>query len=201
MLTRLASASRSPDFAGGLAQVGIAVKPGDSVLQLIAQVGDRVRVEVQEMPGSGSFGDIAVLALRQALMETVGAQGNSLFQSTVDDLALQFRRHSTAAQFGELSERFFGAFMSRTMRFYIDRALMQSIGDGPLQSLADAGTFAAAIDDHARITARIVERFGAEWFSKHHWESEGAIDRAEAQAFTAHALTKLRGALKRGTEA
>jgi hypothetical protein len=201
LLTRLASASRSDDFAGNLAQLGIAIHPGDSTLQLIAEVSDRVRVELEGLPGAGSFGDIAALALRQALMETVGLQGTPLFSSGVDDLARQFRRHSTAAQFGELSERFFGAFVARTLRFYIERALMQTVGSGPLQTIADAGAFSMAIEDHARATARIVERFGAEWFSKHHWQSGGTIGRDEARAFTAYALTKLRAALKRSAEA
>lgn len=201
LLTRLASASRSEDFTGSLAQLGIAVKPNDSALQLIANVSDRVRVELQDQPGAGSFGDMAALALRQALMETVGAQGTPLFSSGVDDLARQFRRHTTASQFGELSERFFGAFMARTLRFYVERALMQTVGSGPLQTIADAGAFSSAIDDHARTTALVVERFGADWFSKHHWESGGQIGRDEAQAFTAYALTKLRGALKRSAEA
>jgi hypothetical protein len=201
LLTRLASASRTDDFAGNLARLGIAVRPGDSALQLIAEVSDRVRHELQDLPGAGSFGEMAGLALRQALMETVGAQGVPLFTSGVDDLARQFRRHSTAAQFGEMSERFFGAFMARTLRFYIERALMQTVGDGPLRTIADAGEFASAIDAHARATAKVVELFGAEWFSKHYWHSDGAIGRDEAQAFTAHALTKLRGALKRSAEA
>lgn len=201
LLTRLASASRGDAFVEDLRQLGIAVRPTDSTLQFIARVADRARVELNGFPESGPFGEMASLALRQALMETVGTQRRSLLGSSVEDLADAFRRHTTASQFGELSQRFFGSFMARTLRFYVERALMQSVGAGKLATVSEASDFSAALDLHARAAARIVEDFAAAWYSKKHWEREGYIGRDDAQAFTAHALTKLRGELKRGAVA
>ncbi len=58
-----------------------------------------------------------------------------------------------------------------------------------------AGAFADALDRHARATARVVERFAAEWYDTHDWASGGAITRDESQCIVAYALTKLRRAM------
>lgn len=193
LLTRLASAARGPDFLADVAQLGVPAQPDDTVLTFIARVSDRARVELNRYPESGPYGEIASLALRGALAETVGTAGRSHFGSSLEDLEAAFRRHSTAAQFGELAHRYFAEVYARTLRFYVDRALSTSVRPGGgLASIADARQFGEALDRHARQSARIVERFGAEWFVKHHWSSGGAISREEAGRFTAHALTKLR---------
>ena len=195
LLTRLASAARNENFAGDLDRLGISVQPRDGMLALLSQVSDRTRQELSGFPESGPFSDIAATALRTSLVETVGTQNLTLFGSSVDDLAGAFRRHSTAAQFGELATRFFGAFYARTLRFYIDRALPSSIGGGGLVTFTDAEQFRTALDRHAMESARIVERFAGEWYIKHHLAADGRISRDDAQAFTAHALRKLRSEL------
>ena len=206
LLTRLAAASRGDEFQDDLIRLGIEVNEGEHVLSLLsrindgehvlsllARINDRVTDELAQFPESGPFSDISSLAVRRALTDTLGAQNLSLFGSTVDDLAGAFRTHSSAAQFGELATRFFGDFYARTLRYYIDRAIPASLtADGGLQSIGDAQVFSAALDRHARESARIVERFASEWFVKHHGLHGGPISREEVERFTAHALRKLR---------
>jgi hypothetical protein len=195
LLTRLASAARSADFTNELSFLGLQVKDGQPMLSLLAQVGDRTRLELEQFPQSGPFSDIAVQALHVALVDSAGSYTPSLLGSTVDDLAMVFRRHSTASQFGELATRFFGAFYGRTLRYYIDRAIPTALGGGGLTTLNDAQAFRQSLDRHARESAKIVERFAAQWYLKHRLASDGRISRDEAQRFTAHALTKLRAEL------
>lgn len=197
LLTRLAAAARGPDFQETVAQLGVPAQPGDTALQFVSRVADRTRIELDQHPESGPFGDMAALALRRALSETVGTQGRSLLGSSLDDLELAFRRHSSAAQFGELSQRFFGDFMARTLRFYIDRELPHAIGGGGLPTIGASSDFTEALDLHTRQTARIVEGFATGWYSKHNWETMGAIGRDDAEGFVAHALSKLRSELRR----
>jgi len=197
MLTRLASAARGPDFHADVALLGLSVRPEDHVLSLLAKVSDRVREELVKFPESGPFGDFSALALRSTLTQTLGAQNLPLLGSSVEDLARVFHRHSSATQFGELATRFFGDFYTRTLRYYIDRAIPTSLGpDGGLGSLADAERFRFALDLHARESARIVDRFAAEWFVKHKGTHGGAISREDVQGFSAHALRKLRKELQ-----
>lgn len=195
LLTRLAGAARGPDFLDETARLGVPAAPGDSALAFVARVTDRARVELNGHPESGPFGELASLALRRALTETVGTEGRSLFGSSLEDLEGAFRRHSTAAQFGELSRRFFGDFFARTLRFYVERELSHHVGGGPLATVADAGAFTEALDRHARESAAIVEGFAAAWYSKRHWEREGHIPLEDARGFVAHALRKLRSEL------
>jgi hypothetical protein len=58
-------------------------------------------------------------------------------------------------------------------------------------------TFTAALDTYARESARIMERFGQDWYSKHNWEASGRISQDEAQGFVGYAMRKLRGELVR----
>jgi hypothetical protein len=43
-----------------------------------------------------------------------------------------------------------------------------------------------------------METFAADWYAKHNWEAKGEVSKAEAQAFVAVALRKLRAELKLG---
>lgn len=199
LLVRLAEAARGPDFLADATRLGVPASPGDTALAFVARVADRARVELNAHPESGPFGELASLALRRALTETVGTEGRSLFGSSLEDLEGAFRRHSTPVQFGELAKRFFGDFYARTLRFYVERELQNRVGGGALPTVAAANGFADALDLHARETARIVEGFAAAWYGKRHWESGGAIGQDETQGFVAHALTKLRKELEVGT--
>jgi hypothetical protein len=195
LLVRLAEAARGPDFVEGAARLGVAVRTDAAALAVIAGVADRARVELNAYPESGPFGEIASLALRRALTETVGTESRSLFGSSLEDLERAFRRYSSPAQFATLARRFFGDFYGRTLRYYVERELPNRIGGEGFPTIADANAFADALDLHARVTARVVERFAADWYDKHHWEAGGAISREESQRFVAHALTKLRSGL------
>jgi hypothetical protein len=192
---RLAGAARTESFAAALHQLGIPAQPDDTALQFVARVADDTRVELNRFPQSGPFGEMAALALRQSLRETVGTQGRSLFGSSLEDLEHAFQLRSSAGQFGELAKRFFGDFMARTLRYYVDRALPAAVGGGGLTSAGDTAAFTAAMDLHARQTADVVKVFAAQWYSKQHWQHLGQVSKADADRFVAHALKKLRLAL------
>ncbi|MGH2535107.1 MAG: hypothetical protein ACRDJW_22825 [Thermomicrobiales bacterium] len=196
LLVRLAAA-RGDNFAGEVAQLGIPARRDDAALQFVARVADHTRVELNRYPQSGPFGEIAALALRAALRETVGTEGRSLFGSPLEDVERAFRRHSSEAQFGDLARRFFADFTARTLRFYVDRELAHAVGGGGLATARETGEFSAALDLHARQTAKVVELYAARWYAKKHWERLGAIEIDDTQAFVAHALDKLQASLKR----
>ena len=195
LLTRLASAARGPDFLDGVARLDVPARPDDTALQFVARVADRARGELARHPESGPFGEMASLALRRALAETVGTEGRSLMSGSLEDLERAFRRHSTDRQFGDLTARFFGGFVAQVLRFYVDRELPHAVGGGGLPTIGASSGFAAALDLHARQTARAVEPFAVGWYSKKNWETLGAIGREDAQGFVAHALQKLRASL------
>jgi hypothetical protein len=199
LLTRITWAARGSTFIEDLSDLGIKIDRPGSALAFMAQVTDRARDELYRHPESGPFSELASLALRRALSETVGQQGPSLFGSSVDDLQRACRTYSTRAQFGSLARRFFGDFLARTLRYFVDRELSNHVGGASrLSNVAESLEFTQALDSYARQSARIVEQFSAGWYSKHNWESRGEVSRDEAQGFTAYALRKLRMELKHG---
>ena len=186
LLTRLAAASREPDFAAALGALGL-TPSGETALAFVAHVSDRVRGDLARYPESGPFSELASLALRRALSETIGQHGRSLFGSSLEDVQHAFRSHSTPARFGDLAQRFF-----------IDRELSNHVGaDHALSGIDASRTFTTELDVYTRQSARIMEEFAASWYSKHNWETHGQISREEAQGFVAIALRKLRMELTR----
>jgi hypothetical protein len=200
LLTEVASAARSDDFTGELNRQGIDAQPTDTAIALVAKIADHVRFTTRDHAGNGHYVEIAALALRQALTETVLREGPSLFASDANDVQRAFRTYSTTARFSELSRRFFANFMSRTLRGIVDRELAMHVGGKGIPSNQAASEFLSALDKHAWETAYIVEDFAGKWVSKRNWETQGQISLEDAQRFMAVALQKLRSELKSGAD-
>ena len=196
LLTRITQAARSQGFSAALAEIGLDTRDGEPVLSFISRVSDLARQETVHHRDSGHFAELASLALRRALTETVGQQGGSLFGSSIDDLQSALRAYSTDRSFGQVSRRFFADFMARTLASFVERELANHVGSGHgLRSLDQSREFSAALDLHTRQSARIMEDYAAGWYSKHNWVTRGQISREEAQGFVAIALRKLRSEL------
>ena len=198
LLTRITQAARTQDFPAALAEIGLDAREGEPVLSFISRVSDIARQEVVHHRESGHFAELASLALRRALTETVGQQGGSLFGSSVEDLRSALRAYSTDRSFGQVSRRFFGDFMARMLASFVERELANHVGAGHgLRSLEQSRDFSDALDLHTRQSARIVEDFASGWYGKHNWESKGQISREDAQGFVGVAMRKLRMELTR----
>ena len=198
LLTRVTWAARSDSFVEQLRSFGLDVEDASSTLAFVASLTDLARGELSRHPESGPVSELASLAMRRALSETIGQQGRTLFGSTLSDLQLALRTYSTKERFGELAQRFFGDFLSRTLRSHLDREIPNLVGVSPgLRSVEDSADVLAAIDLHARQSAAILRDFSGGWFSLHNWESGGQISEEETSGFVAYALQKLRSELKR----
>ncbi len=198
LLTRITAASRQDDFSQALASLGLPAPSDGLALSYIAQLSDQTRNELSPDIESGPFGELASLALRRALSETVGVRGRSLFGSSIEDLQEAFRAHSSPGRFGELARRFFGDYFARTLSYFLEHELSNQVGAGhQLRTIDDSQEFVKALDVYTRESSRIVEEFAAGWYSKHNWETGGAISLAETRGFIAVALRKLRMELRR----
>ena len=163
-LVRLMAAARGDDFAGELRRLGLPSDGGGSSIAFLAGVADSVRRESADAADGSMAGEIAGLALRRALMETVGTQATSMFGSTVDDLQAAFRAHAKERQFGEVSRLFFGDFLARVLRGALDREAPRLLG------AAESEAMLQQVDVHARQSAVIVRDFAGEWLSKKRYE-------------------------------
>lgn len=168
LLARVATAARSDDFVTEAGHLGLTVRGDASALSLIAQLNDLVRIQIERNPHSGPFAEIASLALRRALVETIGTTQASLFGSTVQDLEQAIRQQTTDRAFGDLTRRFFGDYLARTLRFYLDKELPFHIGaNSGFPDIAASASFVDELDTYCRQSARIVEGFASDWLSKY----------------------------------
>jgi hypothetical protein len=86
LLARVTEAARGPEFVSVLAELGIEAQEGQSTIGFISRVSDRAREEAARHPESGPFAELASLALRRALSETVGQEGRPFLSTALKDL-------------------------------------------------------------------------------------------------------------------
>jgi hypothetical protein len=197
LLVRLASAAQRPNFEESIARLGLDPRASSSVIGFLAQISARVRAELEDQPGSGPFGELAMHALARTLAETIGMQ-STLLTSGLDDVERAFRSVSTPTALGSLVARFFGEFLARVLRFYVDRVLPLKVGTTTaLSTIHQSELFVQDLDAYARIVASSVRTFAGEWFDLHHWQSDGAISRDTTTGFVAHSLDKMQFVLLR----
>jgi len=193
VLLQLANAAEHGDIASELRRQGVEVTADMPALAALAELGDRMR---ESAPSIDHYGDFASLAMRRALIETVGAQGPSLFGSTVEQLGEGFRRWTGGEQFGRLTKLFFGDFIARSLHAAVDRELAKHVGgEEAFGDAAQSRAFSDALDRYARETANIVQRFAVEWYALHHRRRKESLGQWHARGFSAVALQKLRSDL------
>jgi hypothetical protein len=193
ILTRIAWASHGPNFHAELVSLGLRASGDTSTVAFISELSDRIRERNAASVESGHFSELSSLALRRALLETVGEQSRSLFGSNLDDLQIAFRRYSTRTGFGVIAHRFFADLLTRTVRSVVDRELPNVVGDArALRNIGESEEFLTGLDTYSRQASRIMQGFAEGWYSKHNWESKGQITLDESRGFVAYALRKLR---------
>lgn len=193
LLTKITWSARKGDFLIGLEEIGIDVANSQSALNLISTISDQVRDQAKQYGGSSTFREMANLALKQALSETIMAYTPNLFGSTLDDIQSSCRKYSSKKQFGLLSRRFFSSFFDRFLRYFVDKEVSNHIGPGrSLHSLSDEKIFTDALRLYAWQSSKIVEDYASGWYSKQNWETEGHISISDAKRFMAYALEKFK---------
>jgi len=197
LLARIAAASRAPGFLTTLVELGIAVTPETSAIELIGLVSDRLDSVLARMGAPIMVADFSAQAVTAALAETVGRTQPRLFDTTASALQDAVRAYATPARFGDLAQIFFGDFMSRTLTGIVDRALPGHIGGGGgVVTVAESREVLAALDAHSRETASVVRDFAGQWLDARVWDVEGNISRDHARGFVGQAVQKLRSAFK-----
>jgi hypothetical protein len=196
VLLRLASASDRDGIGAELGALGVDAGPDVPLLRVLADLGDEVRAAPGAGREAGHFRDMAGLALRRSLLETVGEQGPALFGSTIEQLQEGFRRWSAAEQFGRLTRVFLGDFLARVLHAAVDRELSNHVGrDGSFGDAGESRAFDDALDRYGRESAAIAERFATEWYAKRRWQEKATFTERDAVRFTAVALRKLQSDL------
>ena len=194
LMTQVALASRTTDWASTLGKHGIRVDQGSTVFDLTAQLQNAIDHYVSRNPsGATDLSEIAQQSAGEAITSLTGPRTASLFADD-PDARDAIRPLSTKKGFGELGQRFFGTFIARFLNFYLSRATAAAIGGPRLRDLGDLAEFNRSLRAHCNQSARIVRDFCGEWYSK--TEFQKGINLENTSGFLAVAFTKLRSELK-----
>jgi len=193
LLTQIALAAREEDWRPRLRRLGIRLSENDSLFALTSQL-QRVVDDHLELHGPPTdVSEMAQQAAGEAIAALAGPNARTLFGSGSNELQDAVRQLSTKVGFSRLGQRFFGAFMTRFLNFYLSRTTA-----GRLGGANEVSQFNDALATHCQQSAKIVHDFCGEWYSKMEWEK--GIDPQNSNGCVAVALRKLRDELKKQRE-
>jgi hypothetical protein len=194
LLTRVAQASRSPDWQQLLRSHGLELRPDSTVFDLTTEFQEAVDRYVSTTGRSTDIAEIAQKAAGEALLERIGERAETLFGNSGEELRNAIRGVSTKAGFGDLSRSFFASFLSRHLNFYLSRITAAELGAGVMNGLKDITEFNRALKQHCYESAAIVHDFLGEWYSKA--EYHGGVTQQTAAGAAAVALQKLQAEIR-----
>ncbi len=196
LLVRIPLAARSPDFAAELRRCGMGVPDRPELLDISVALGTAVDAALPGGKGRTDLGEMAQNAAVEAVNATVGPKAATLWGSGPDEVRAAFASLATEAQFGAFARRFFARFSFKCLSYFLSKALPGQTGEGKrFPTVAAQTRFTDALRTHCWESARIVEDFAGEWFSKNRFEADGEITREKTRNFLGYAV-----AAKLGTE-
>lgn len=198
LLLRLPLAARGDHFVHELRRLGVDVSDAPGLPDLMAAVAEAIDRRLPNNRGRTDLAEMAQSAAVESLSTLLGERLRGLFDTTPDEVQAELARLDTAKQFGGLAREFFARFTVRVVGYFLDRTLAEQTGDGErFRTFPQQQRFTDALDTHCRETAKILEAYAGDWLKKHEWETKGDIERSQAEAFTAYAMTKLVCELRR----
>jgi hypothetical protein len=201
LLTQIPLAARSPNFAEDLRQLGLRVDDHPSLMAVAAAFSDAVDRHARDRGGRSDLGEMAQMAAVEGLMATVGPTLPSLFEPGPGDVQRAIGRLAGGDRFGTLAHAFFGRLTERSLDYYLGRELASHIGPG--KRFADdrgRAKFDAALAQHCRETARIVEEFAGGWYGENVYQGDGLTPDITGR-FAPIAFKKIRAELRKRRDA
>lgn len=196
VLTRLTWHARGSAFIPDLQRDGIVVSPETDGLRFIAQLSHVAAREAKNRGEPSAFTEIAVRAFRDTVHAAVLDRSQTLFGTSTETVQDAFGQVSTKTEFGRLSRTFFGSIYAGVLQYIASKETSQHVGPGRrFASSSDAHAFEQQLRVYADESAKIVEAYSGEWYSKHNWLRD--LTPSRTQLFVTHALTKLRNEVAR----
>ena len=195
LLTQIVLAARESNWEQRLETVGIHLSEDSSLFDFTTEIHDAIDGYLTSHGPPTDLSEMAQQAAGQAIAELAGPNATTLFGSGPAELHSALRRLSTKAGFARLGQRFFGCFMSRFLNFYLSRVTAGQVSGLRLTQLGELSHFNAALEQHCDQSARIVQDFCGEWYSK--TEFQQGIDLQNTSRFMAIALQKLQAELQK----
>lgn len=196
LLTQITYRAKQDDYISALRKIDLDISKVKNSFDFVGQVANFSKNQIKERGESFPISDIAQLALREVLTESVGEVSKSLFGTTLDDIRGACRRYSSPGQFSKLARLYFSKVFTRGLKFLIDKESANNVGIGEkFENVFDLSDFNTALEAYCYQSAKIVEKFAEGWYSKRNWQ--GDISEKDAQGFVAVAVDKFQAEIAR----
>lgn len=200
LLTQIALKSRDNNWLRELQGLGLRLNETSSVVDLTVELQAAIDDYISTNSRPTDVSEIAQQAAGEAVAALTINQAQTLFGTGAENLRLAVRNLSTKKGFSVLSREFFANFMTRFLGFYLSRVTASQAGSEHLPQVGDLSRFDDALRLHCYQSARIVETYSGEWYSKTEY-MEG-ISLENSANFVKVAFKKLQAELKvQGSEA
>jgi hypothetical protein len=194
ILSQIALASRTKNWAKSLKDLGINVSAATSLEDLSAEMQACVDRQLRNQGCVTDVSEIAQKAAGEAMLSLTRERLSTLFGLSSEEVRLAVRNLSTKKGFGDLGQKFFGTFMTRFLNFYLSRVTAAYVGKSRISQVDDISSFNKALRVHCEQSARILRDFCAQWYSK--TVHLGGINLDNLSGFIAVALKKLQAELR-----
>ena len=208
LLTQVTQAARQPDFLATVNRLGLqapkATQAGpisDStageydVFDLVASFTTTVDRHLLHTRARTDIGELAQQAAAESLTALCRPRSETLFGSSLETVKDSLRALSSKKGFATLTQDFFARLARKYVLYHLSRELSNHVGQGRrFPSIVEHNDFLKQLDDHCHVSSRMLRTFAGDWYSKANWK--GGVTPRKAKGFIAHALDKMRFALK-----
>ena len=197
LMTQLAIAARLDDPRTHLESVGINIPEQASLPDVALAVKKALDSSVSDKVSQSDFPELARDALVGSVVEHMDEKFGNLFPPSADDIHRGLADLGKKKEFGKFARTFYKRLTNESLEWFLSRTIGTQIGEGQrFATTNQVAQFKQALEIHCHETSEIVERYCADWFSKHHFENDGDIPKSKTKGFGAYAMQKMRDELK-----
>lgn len=191
LLTQITSRARSENFSEEIKKLGLDISKTKDAFDFLSRIAAFSRAQIKLRGENFPISEFAQLSLSEVLTETIGAQSQTHFGTTQEDIILACRKYSSPNQFAKLARLYFAKVLNRVLQFFISKESPQKIGAGKkFKDISELSSFNLALEGYCYQSAKVVEDFAGGWYSKRNWQ--GRISEQDAKGFVSVAVDKLR---------
>lgn len=212
LIATLTRAATERDFGAALTRAGLPVSfasqgkaglasewrgqaPDYTVFDLVSGFSAAVDRHLRDTRSRTDIGEMAQLAASESLSALCERSAVTLFGENKETVQESLRKLSTQKGFATLSHEFFARFVRRYLEYHLSRELPNHVGSNRRFSGVDEhNAFLRELDRHCRVATGVVRQFAGEWYSLHKFQQD--ITLRKTKGFAAHAIDKVRGALR-----
>ncbi len=190
LLTQLVLAARDEaNWRGEFAKLGITLSDDAGMFEFASEMQSAIQDRLDERNAYSDIAEMARKSAVDAVNSLAGPHATSLFGTGPEELRDAVRTLSTKKGFAELGRTFFGGILKQYLNFYISKETPNAVREGRLNGVDGLREFESALERHCYQSAKIVQEFCGDWYSKTEWR-EG-IDPQNTSRAVAFAIEKL----------